>query len=141
MCQRALTRKQTLGSWFERRAAYSSNCSEVLPLRASARAATPSEQRSLDERLRARERRRRKQVLRVSMGADTKANTRELVRTPGGLLQRAQRRVTLEALRESSSSFGTEVILSQTASTGTEVGAVSVVSMRADTKANALGLL
>ena len=57
------------------------------------------------------------------MGADTKANTRELVRSPGGLLQRAQRRVTLEALRESSSSFGTEVVLSQTASTGTEVGA------------------
>ena len=56
-------------------------------------------------------------MLRVSMGADTKANTRELVRSPGGLLQRAQRRVTLEALRESSSSFGTEVVLSQTAST------------------------
>eukprot|EP00964_Phaeocystis_antarctica_P115279 scaffold79253_cov51-Phaeocystis_antarctica.AAC.1 len=43
---------------------------------ASARAATPSEKRLLDERLRAREGRRRKQVLRVSMGADTKANTR-----------------------------------------------------------------
>ena len=42
-CQRALTRKQTLGSWFERRAAYSSDCSVVLPLRASARAITPSE--------------------------------------------------------------------------------------------------
>ena len=59
----------------------------------------------------------------VSMGADTKANTRELVRSPGGLLERLQRRVTLEALRESSSSFGTEVVLSQTASTGTEMGA------------------
>ena len=52
------------------------------------------------------------------VGADTKANTRELVRAPCGLLQRLQRRVTLEAFRESSSSFGTEVVPSQTASTG-----------------------
>ena len=40
-----------------------------------------------------------------------------------GQVERLQRRVTLEALRESSSSFGTEVVLSQTASTGTEMGA------------------
>ena len=57
------------------------------------------------------------------MGADTKANTRELVRSPGGLLQRVQRRVTLEALRESGSSFGTETVVLETARTGTEVGA------------------
>ena len=38
-------------------------------------------------------------------GADTKANTRESVRVPGGLLERLQRRVALEALRESGSSF------------------------------------
>ena len=51
------------------------------------------------------------------MGADTKAHTRELVRSPGGLLQRAQHRVTLEALRESRSSFGTEIAVRETAST------------------------
>ena len=54
----------------------------------------------------------------MSTGADTKANTRELVRSPGGLLQGAQRRVTLEALGESSFSFRTEPVLSQTASAG-----------------------
>ena len=59
----------------------------------------------------------------MSTGADTKAHTRELVRSPGGLLQRAQHRVTLEALRESRSSFGTEIVVRETASTRTEVGA------------------
>ena len=54
------------------------------------------------------------------MGPDTKANTRELVRAPGGLLERLQRRVALEALGESDSSFGTEAVLLQTASTGEE---------------------
>ena len=57
------------------------------------------------------------------MGADRKANIRELVRSPGGLLQRVQRRVACEDLGESSCSFRTEVVASQTASTGTEVGA------------------
>ena len=51
------------------------------------------------------------------MGADTKANTRELVRAPGGLLERAQRGVAFDALSESSSSSGTEAGDSQTAST------------------------
>ena len=59
----------------------------------------------------------------VSMGADTKANTREPVRAPGGLLERSQRGVALEALGESSSSFGTEVVDSQTASMGAGGGA------------------
>ena len=59
----------------------------------------------------------------VSAGADAKANTRELVRVPGGPLERLQRRVVLEALRESGSSFGTEVVVSQTASTGADAGA------------------
>ena len=54
------------------------------------------------------------------MGPDTKANTRELVRAPGGLLERLQRRVALEALCESDSSFGTEAVLLQPASTGEE---------------------
>eukprot|EP00964_Phaeocystis_antarctica_P115280 scaffold79253_cov51-Phaeocystis_antarctica.AAC.2 len=57
------------------------------------------------------------------MGADTKANTRELVRAPGGLLERLQCRVALDALGESGSSFGTEVVVSQTASTGAEASA------------------
>ena len=46
----------------------------------------------------------------VSAGADTKANTRELVRTPGGLLEQMQRGVTLEGLGESGHSVGTEVV-------------------------------
>ena len=52
------------------------------------------------------------------MGPDTKANTRELVRAPGGLLERLQRRVALEALGESGCSLGTEAVASQTASRG-----------------------
>ena len=68
------------------------------------------------------------------MGADTKANTRELVREAGSLLERLQRRVALEALRESGSSFGTEVVESQTASTKQRR-----VSLGADTKANTTG--
>ena len=57
------------------------------------------------------------------MGADTKANTRELVRAPGGLLERLQRGVALEALGESSSSFGTEAVPRETASMGAGGGA------------------
>ena len=56
----------------------------------------------------------------VSMGADTKANTRELVRGPDGLLERLQRRVAPETLRESGSSFGTEVVSPQTAGRSAE---------------------
>ena len=58
----------------------------------------------------------------VSAGADTKANTRELVRAPGGLLERLQRGVALEALSESSSALGTELVVLQTASTGSGGG-------------------
>ena len=57
------------------------------------------------------------------MGADTKASTRELVREVGGLLERLQRRVALEALRESGSSFGAELVASQTEHGGVEAGA------------------
>ena len=56
------------------------------------------------------------------MGADTKANTRESVRVPVGLLQRLQRRVALEALSKSGSSFWAEAVSCQTASTGAEAG-------------------
>ena len=60
------------GGWFELQAAYSSDCSVVLPLRPSARAAAPLGPRSFNERLRAWERVR---VLRVSRGTDKKVNT------------------------------------------------------------------
>ena len=69
------------------------------------------------------------------MGVDRKAKTWELVRAPGGLLDGLQRGVALEALGESGSSFGTEVVPLQTANMGAEAGAVRV-SMGADTKAN-----
>ena len=62
----------------------------------------------------------------VSMGADTKANTRELVRAPGGLLERLQRGVALDAHSESSSSLGTEPVAFETASTGAEADAEGV---------------
>ena len=57
------------------------------------------------------------------MGADTKANTLELVRVPSSLLQRFQRGVALEALRESGSSFRAEAVARETASMGAGSGA------------------
>ena len=57
------------------------------------------------------------------MGADTKANAQELVREAGGLLERLQRGVALEALSESESSLGAEAVGRDTASTGAEAGA------------------
>ena len=56
------------------------------------------------------------------MGADTKANTLELVRVPSSLLQRLQRGVALESLDESGSSFGTEPVELKTAAGVSEVG-------------------
>ena len=56
------------------------------------------------------------------MGTDTKANTRELVREAGGLLERLQRRVALETLCNRGSSFGTELVALETAGWGSEVG-------------------
>ena len=53
----ALTERRTLGGWFERRAAYSSDCSVELPLKPSTRAAHPSGPRLLFSRLRAWEQR------------------------------------------------------------------------------------
>ena len=47
----ALTRKRTLWSWFECRAAYFSDCNVVLPLSPSARAAPPAELTLFPERL------------------------------------------------------------------------------------------
>ena len=79
-CQWALTGKQTLGSWFERQAAYSSVCSIELPLRPTARAAPPSGPRSFNRRLQAPKQRR------VSMGADMNERVNTVGRrTPGWL--------------------------------------------------------
>ena len=47
------TERQTLGRRFEGRAAYLTDCSVVLPLRPSARAAHPSEPSLFSEKLRA----------------------------------------------------------------------------------------
>ena len=55
------------------------------------------------------------------MGADTKANTLELVREAGGLLERLQRRVALETLCNRGSSFRTEIVVFETAGVGSEV--------------------
>ena len=68
------------------------------------------------------------------MGADTKTNS-QLVRAPGGLLERLQRGVALETLGKSSSSLRTEAVGRETASMGAEVGAESVNGfMRKETK-------
>ena len=50
-CQWALTRKRTLWSWFECRAAYFSDCNVVMPLSPSAIAAAPSGPSQLCSRL------------------------------------------------------------------------------------------
>ena len=71
----------------------------------------------------------------MSAGADRKANA--LVRAAGGLLERLQRRVALEALGESGCSLGAEAVVSQTASM-VEAGG-EAVSRGADTKANTSG--
>ena len=57
------------------------------------------------------------------MGADTKANTRELVREAGSLRERLQRGVALESLGESGSSFRAEFVPGETASMGAGEGA------------------
>ena len=58
----------------------------------------------------------------VSTGTDKKANEQAPVRGPGGLLERLQRGVALEALHESGSSFRTELVALETASTEAEAG-------------------
>ena len=58
----------------------------------------------------------------MSRGADIKANTLELVREVGGLLERLQHRVALEALCNRGSSFRTELVVIETAGVGSEVG-------------------
>ena len=68
------------------------------------------------------------------MGADRKSNTREPVRAPGGLLERLQCRVALDAVGESGSSFGTEPVILQTAIMGAGASVeYSIVSTGADT--------
>ncbi len=75
----------------------------------------------------------------VSMGADTKANTQELVREAGGLLERLQCRVALETLCNRGSSFRTKLVVLEAAGGG--LGDGRAVSMGADTKANTLELV
>ena len=59
----------------------------------------------------------------MSTGADTKANTLELVRKGGGLLERLQRQVALQALCNRGSSFVTEPVALETVQEwGSEVG-------------------
>ena len=57
--------------------------------------------------------------------ADTKANTRELVREAGSLRERLQRGVALESLGKSGSSFRAESVPFETASMGAGEGAES----------------
>ena len=57
------------------------------------------------------------------MGADRKANAQGLVRGSCGLLELLQRGVALEALGESDSTLGAEVVGRDTAHMGAEVGA------------------
>ena len=57
------------------------------------------------------------------MGADAKANTLELVREVGGLLERLQRGVALESLGESGSAFGAKFVVRETASMEAGAGA------------------
>ena len=64
------------------------------------------------------------------MGADRKANTWELVRAPSGLLQQLQRRIALEALRESGASLGAKGVVAQTASMGAEEWVLRAVNGR-----------
>ena len=64
------------------------------------------------------------------MGADTKANARGLVREVGGLLERLQRRVALEALSESGASLGAKGVVAQTASMGAEEWVLRAVNGR-----------
>ena len=54
----------------------------------------------------------------MSAGTDTKANTRQLVREVGGLLERLQRRVALETLCDRGSPFGTKPVVLKTAGVG-----------------------
>ena len=56
------------------------------------------------------------------MGADTKANTLELVRVPSSLLQRLQCGIALESICDHGCSFGTEPVVLNTAR-GIGVGA------------------
>ena len=53
-------------------------------------------------------------------GADTKGGR---VRVPLCLLEHFQRQVALETVSKSGCCFGTEIVFSQTASTGAEAGA------------------
>jgi hypothetical protein len=116
------------GGWFELQAAYSSDCSVVLPLRPSARAAPPLGPRLFNERLRAWERVR---VLRVSMGADS-AQKRTL--WGSSALEMGDHRL-LEDGSERGGALVTDHVVLETAARGGDGERVGV-SMGIDTKAN-----
>ena len=131
-CQRALTQKRTLWSWFERRAAYLSDCSVELPLRPSAIAAPPSGPSSLALRLRG---------VGSEVGAEPCqwALTQKRTLWGGGALQLLDLRL-LEDGGECASALVSNVVGRNTASEGQDGNGERVgVSMGADTKANALG--
>ena len=73
-------------------------------------------------RARARARACVRACVRVSTGAGTKANTLELVREAGGLLEQLQRLVALESLCKCGSFFGTKLVALETAGVGFEGG-------------------
>ena len=96
-------------SWFERQAAYSSDCSVMLPLRPSARAAPPWGPRWLYERLRAWERR---------WGAECQwALTRKQTLWGGSALEVGDLRL-LEDGSERGCALGSNAVVSETASEG-----------------------
>ena len=64
---------------------------------------------------------------RVSTGADKKANIRARVRGPGGLLEDLQRDVALEALGESGSPVGAELVEGETEKHGSRGGSLAKV--------------
>ena len=105
-------------------------------LRTAASAVAPLSPRRLFSRLRARGRMGTVSVG-VSMGAEHKSKHSAAGSSAGGLLERLQQ-AALEALGESSSSFRTEVVASQTASTR-DGGAGAEECQRALTERRTLG--
>ena len=75
----------------------------------------------------------------MSAGADTKANTLELVRVPSSLLQRLQCGVALESLCDRGCSFGTEPVVLKTAAGGVRRWGGAPCQRALTQKANTLG--
>ena len=110
-CQWALTERRTLGSWFERRAAYFSDCSVELPLSPSARATPPSGPRLLKFRLRGG----------VQRWCGVRALTRKRTRSGGGAPEGGDLRL-LEDGSERRAALGSDVVGSDTAKHAVRLG-------------------